>query len=187
MKKIFYVSFMLVAIFSIIGCNGKANKNNKLDGKDSVVTKAEADTTVYGVCGESTAMHSLELITDGGDTVNYVIMDEGEDSASVLGGLLVGDRLAVVGHKVDGENYAKIILNLTTIQGRWTSIDRNFEILEGGVVKSHLQAETNPWTEWKIWNGKLLLNKDTFIIDNLGADSLYLENKDGIFVYKRQK
>lgn len=49
------------------------------------------------------------------------------------------------------------------------------------MVKSHLQAETNPWTEWKICNGKLLLNKDTSAIDNLGADSLYLENKEGIF------
>ncbi|MFW9607980.1 MAG: hypothetical protein ACMV14_06040 [Prevotella sp.] len=187
MKKIFYVSFMFIAIISMVGCNGKGKKTAQLNDKDSVVAKTEADTTVYGVCGEGTAMHSLELITDGGDTINYTIMDEGVDSASVLGGLLVGDRLAVIGHKVDGENYAKTVLNLTTLQGNWTSIDRNFEILEGGVVKSHLQAESNPWTEWKICNGKLLLNKDTFLIDNLGADSLYLESKDGIFAYKRQK
>jgi hypothetical protein len=178
---------MMIAIFSFVGCNGNGKKNAQVVDKDSIASKVETDTTVYGVCGEGTAMHSLELITDGGDTINYMIMDEGADSASVLGGLLVGDRLAVIGHKVDGENYAKTVLNLTTLQGRWTSIDRNFEILEGGVVKSHLQAETNPWTEWKIWNGKLLLNKDTFMIDNLGADSLYLENKNGIFVYKRQK
>ena len=187
MKKIFYVSFMMIAIISMVGCNGKGKKNTQLEDQDSVVSKAETDTTVYGVCGESTAMHSLELITDGGDTINYIIMDEGADSASVLGGLLVGDRLAVIGHKVDNEYYAKTVLNITTLQGNWTSIDRNFEILEGGVVKSHLQAETNPWTEWKICNGKLLLNKDTFMIDNLGADSLYLENKEGIFVSKRQK
>jgi len=187
MKKIFYVSFMMIAVISMIGCNGKGKKSALLNGKDTVVCKTEADTTVYGVCGEGTAMHSLELITDGGDTINYIIMDDGADSASVLGGLLAGDRLAVVGHKVDHENYATTVLNITTLQGNWTSIDRNFEILEGGIVKSHLQAETNPWTEWKIWNGKLLLNKDTFAIDNLGADSLYLENKGGIFVYKRQK
>jgi hypothetical protein len=36
-------------------------------------------------------------------------------------------------------------------------------------------------------NGKLLLNKDTFDIDNLGPDSLLLENHQGIFVFKRQK
>lgn len=39
----------------------------------------------------------------------------------------------------------------------------------------------------EIVNGLLLLNTDTFQIDELGSDSLYLENREGIFVYKRQK
>lgn len=39
----------------------------------------------------------------------------------------------------------------------------------------------------EILNGQLLLNRDTFDIDQLSADSLYLENHDGIFVYKRVK
>lgn len=38
-----------------------------------------------------------------------------------------------------------------------------------------MKAEQNPWTSWKILNGKLLLNKDTFMIDELGPDSMYLE------------
>ena len=50
-----------------------------------------------------------------------------------------------------------------------------------------MQAEQNPWTNWRIVNGRLVLNRDTFDIDNLGSDSLYLENKNGIFVYKRTK
>ena len=52
-------------------------------------------------------------------------------------------------------------------------------------MKSSVKAEQNPWTEWRVYNGQLLLNRDTFAIDNLGADSLYLENKEGIFVYHR--
>ena len=52
---------------------------------------------------------------------------------------------------------------------------------------SNVKAETNPWTAWKILNGKLLLNKDTFQIVGLGADSLYLENNKGVFAYKRIK
>ena len=71
--------------------------------------------------------------------------------------------------------------------GHWTSIDRNFEIEEGGTVRSSVKAETNPWTSWKILNGQLLLNRDTFDITSLGADSLYIENRNGIFVFKRQK
>ena len=55
------------------------------------------------------------------------------------------------------------------------------------MVKSSVKAERNPWTSWKILNGQLLLNRDTFNIGHLGSDSLYLENREGIFVYKRQK
>ena len=39
----------------------------------------------------------------------------------------------------------------------------------------------------KILNGQLLLSQDTFDIYELGADSLYLENRSGIFAYKRVK
>lgn len=53
--------------------------------------------------------------------------------------------------------------------------------------KNNVKAETNPWTSWKILNGKLLLNKDTFAIDKLGSDSLMLENTQGIYVFKRQE
>jgi hypothetical protein len=106
----------------------------------------------------------------------------------VVGGLLAGDHLAVVkGQPIDGEETAKKVINLTTLQGKWTSIDKNFEIMEGGEVKSNVEAEKDPWTSWKILNGRLLLNRDTFDIDNLGSDSLELENRAGIFLYKRAK
>lgn len=78
-------------------------------------------------------------------------------------------------------------INLTTLLGNWTSLDRNFEIKEDGTVTSSLQSEKNPWTAWKIWNGKLVLSKDTFDIESLGADSLSLENKSGLFVFTRGK
>lgn len=133
-------------------------------------------------------MHTVELITDAGDSVTYIIHEDEEGRSCVQGGLLVGDRLAVIGATDrDGERVATKVINLTTLQGKWTSLDKNFEILEGGLIKSNVTAESNPWTEWKILNGQLLLNRDTFDIDQLSADSLYLENHDGIFVYKRVK
>lgn len=187
MKKItLFGCALLMALFAVTGC--QQNKKSAPQGaaQDKVITDTTADSTVYGVCGEGTAMHSLELITDGGDTLNYVIMDEDSTRQTVLGGLLVGDRLAVIGSKHDGELYANSVINLTTLLGKWTSIDKNFEIEEGGVVQSHVKAESHPWTSWKILNGKLLLNTDTFDIDELGKDSLYLENDEGIFVFKRQ-
>lgn len=187
MKKLIVVALpLLVAAFLIAGCKDK-NKNNVGDGIDSTDVELKvSDSTVYGVCGENTAMHSLELITDAGDTLRFVLNEDENGDVNVLGGLLAGDRLAVVeGPEVDGEKLAKKVINITTLLGKWTSLDKNFEIQDDGTVRSTVQAEKNPWTSWKIVNGCLVLNRDTFDINNLGSDSLYLENKNGIFVYKR--
>ena len=186
MKKLFYLGVILLGMMSVVACKHKQSSSN-LEIRDSLNDSSVTDTTLYGLCGEGSSMHNIELITDLGDTLEFMAMDEGSDSAVILGGLLAGDRLAVIGHEVNGERYAQRVINLTTLLGKWTSLDKNFEILEGGQIKNNVKAETNPWTSWKICNGKLLLNKDTFVIDNLGADSLYLENKDGIFAFKRLK
>ena len=104
-----------------------------------------------------------------------VFIDD-EEPNSVKGGLLAGDRIALIlnGQKNEelGDVAAQQVINLTSLLGKWTSLDKNFEIIEGGEVKNNVKAEQNPWTSWKILNGKLLLNKDTFMIDELGPDSM---------------
>lgn len=175
----------LAAALAIAGCRDKKTAQQpqlKTEADEQVV-----DTTVYGVCGDGTAMHTLQLITDSGDTLEYLIEDEGDMASDVQGGLLSGDKVAVTSVEVEGEKIARKVINLTTLLGKWTSIDKNFEIEEDGTVKSFLKAEQRPWTSWKILNGQLLLNIDTFDINTLGADSLYIENKSGIFAFKRQK
>lgn len=86
---------------------------------DIVTDSTETDSTVYGRCGEGTAMHTLELVTDKGDTVVYTL--EGEDTcANVLGGLFVGDKIAVIGEHVDGLNedmFAKKVNKLDIVVG----------------------------------------------------------------------
>ncbi|MDD5861947.1 MAG: hypothetical protein PUD15_05225 [Prevotella sp.] len=186
MKKMLMMAAVIGMVFAFAGCKQSSKKATPVISQTEQTQKNDNDSTVYGVCGDGTAMHTLELITDAGDTLNYMIDDE-EDQSPVVGGLFSGDRMAVIGHKEGGDLVATKIINLTTLTGKWMSLDKNFEILEGGQVKSYAKAENNPWTTWKILNGKLLLNKDTFDIDNLGADSLYLENKNGIFTFKRQK
>ena len=177
----------ILGVFLLIGC--KEVKPTSVPEEESVDSVMEeeviADSTIYGVCGDGTAMHTLELITDGGDTLSYAMMVE--EDADVQGGLLVGDRMAVIGKNTADGLVATKIINLTTLMGKWTSLDKNFELQEGGVVQSNIKTESNPWVAWKILNGQLLLNTDTFDITSLGADSLYIENKNGIFVYKRQK
>lgn len=179
---------LLFLVLMLAACDAK--KKQQIEDTDEV---AEVnDTTVYGVCGEGTSMHSLEIITDAGDTLVYTLLSqdaetEVETPSDVQGGLMAGDKMAVTGHKTADELVADRVINVTSLLGHWTSIDKNFTIEEGGTVRSAVKAETNPWTSWKILNGSLLLNRDTFAIDGLSADSLYLENANGIFTFKRQK
>lgn len=189
-----HVVFLVASIMllALVGCNAKKEKPQPV----VEVNEETADSTVYGVCGDGTSMHSLQLVTDAGDTLTYTILDseadlDGEVSGGIVsnveGGLMAGDKVAVTGLKVDGELIANRVINVTSLLGHWTSLDKNFEIEEGGTVRSSLKAETNPWTSWKILNGQLLLNRDTFDITSLGADSLYIENQKGIYTFKRHK
>jgi len=186
MKKLFYVALAFVAVFAMNSCKDKKTAQ-VISATDSLEADGDAnDSTIYGVCGEGTSMHSLELISDDGDTLSVFIGDE--DPNIVQGGLLAGDRIALLAYKgQEGEMVAQKVINLTSLLGKWTSLDKNFDLIEGGEVKNNVQAETNPWTSWKIVNGHLLLNKDTFDIDKLGSDSLMLENHQGIYVFKRQE
>lgn len=185
MIKYILVIVAFASVFTLSGCQGNKKTIPLINASDSTSVENIVDSTIYGICGEGTSMHNLQLISDGGDSLN-VFIDE-ENPSIIQGGLLAGDRMAlIVGKNQDAGYTAQKIINITSLLGKWTSIDKNFELIEGGEVKNNVKAETNPWTSWKILNGKLLLNKDTFEIDKLGPDSLYLENSVGIFTFKRQ-
>lgn len=170
----------------IASCNGNKQKGSDTDVNADTATAA--DSTLYGICGEGTAMHTLQLITLTGDTLNLSLLpDDAADAATVNGGLMCGDHLAVLATTTADGPVATKVINLTSLMGRWTSISRNFVIEEGGVVTSDVKAETHPYTSWKIYNGQLLLGRDTFNIVTLGPDSLAIENHNGIYLYKRQR
>lgn len=183
MKRFFYFIAIVALVFLAAGCGDK-KKNVGNDSAENIQDNAPADTTFYGRCGDGTSMNSLQLITDKGDTLEFTM--QGADTCSnVQGGLLAGDRLAVVGCKTaDGEMFAQTVINLTSLMGKWTSIDRSFTIEEGGVVEGDNQ-EKDTYMDWKIFNGKLILSSDTFSVYSLGPDSLMLENANGIYAYKR--
>ncbi len=154
MKRLVYMMMALVVLFAANSCKDKKTvqviSSNRFRGSWRMRPN---DSTIYGVCGEGTSMHNLELISDEGDTLSVFIDDEQPDI--VQGGLLAGDRIALIGYKAqDGEMMAQKVINLTSLLGKWTSLDKNFDILEGGEVKNNVKAETNPWTSWKILNGK---------------------------------
>ena len=131
MRKVFLFIAVCLAFSSLVGCDGK----KKTDGDNAptlVDSNAAADSTLYGICGEGTSMSVLELITDKGDTLSLLL--EGADTCSnVQGGLLAGDHLAVISCKTaDGELFAKSVLNITSLMGKWTSIDRHFVLRSCG-------------------------------------------------------
>ena len=195
MRHLKYLLLFAATLVLVAECKEEKKSNvAKLQLDEQVVE--ETDSTVYGNCYDA-AMNSFSLVTNSGDTIAYLLdqgdynaMEEGADAdvppSAVLGGLLDGDKLAVIAYQVDGEDVARKVLNLTTLLGRWTSLDKNFEIKDGGVVESHVSAESRPYTSWKIHNGKLILAPDTFEVLTLGPDSMYLENQNGIFEFKRQ-
>ena len=75
MKKIFYIAVAALVLFATNSCKDKKT-TPVISANDSLEVEEDmADTTIYGVCGEGTTMHELQLITDTGDTINAFIDD----------------------------------------------------------------------------------------------------------------
>lgn len=182
---------MLIAASLLFVSCGDEKKNTSAitDSTTADIATTTPDKTLYGKCGANCAVHTLEVITDNGDTIVCSInpSDTTGTPDVVRGGLFAGDRIAVITEKLDdGATKAVKVINITSLLGRWVSLDRDFVIQEGGIVTSN-DAEPQPYTDWKIFNGLLLLNSDTFDIYTLGADSLWLESDSGIYEYRRMK
>lgn len=187
MKKATIVAAFAMAALVMAGCQDKKSTADA-DGQDSAkVENAVSDTTVYGTCLEG-SNHRIIIKTDDGRVMGFT--KDVDDSLSVVyGGVLIDDEMAITYYvdKLDYDTVATRVINLTTLRAHWRSLDRDFEFEKGGTVKSNVENESHPWATWRILNGRLLLGKDTFDITMLSADSLYLENNEGIYTYKRVK
>ncbi len=179
MKKL---TSLLLLLLLLASC-GQEQKSTEEKIEEQVEVN---DSTLYGVCGRATREHRLQLITNMRDTLRIQINNELSDEPTlVMGGLMRGDRMAVTARKTKEGMLAQRIVNINSLIGSWKSIDKNFEITEDGAVNSFQKDETNPWTTWRILNGQLLMNRDTFDITKLTADSLEIESRTGIYFYKR--
>lgn len=178
--------FAAIATF-IMSCNSKSTMPGagELDS-DSVEVFTVADTAIYGTVDESTTMHMLTITMENGKSETFA-MNLDSMGSDIQGGIFAGDKVTLTVRKGEEERQVVKCINLSTLLGKWTSLDRNFQIEENGVVKSNLAAESNPYTQWQMVNARIILNADTFDILTLGADSMELENNKGIFIYKRQR
>jgi hypothetical protein len=198
MKK-FGIILMVAAAVLMIGSCGNKTQQVPFDNGDSA--NMSIDSTLYGICGEATSMNMLQIIADTGDTLMLDI-SRAQEKNQVLGGLQVGDRMAVLPNKDMTE--AKIVINQTTLLGNWVmpnpidgSDEVGISIKEGGVAES-IEQGSIIYRTWRLVKGHLeiVLVRDgandveelnVYDIMKLTADSLVYKDTEETFEYSRQK
>ena len=187
MRKIMF--FMAAASMTIMmSCGGKGGQQVVASQQEdtAAINSIPRDKTLYGLCGEGTAMNTLQLLRDNGDTLVLSITNAME-AGQVFGGLQVGDRIAVYAN--DNNSEAIIVINQNALLGDWVmpnpidgSSEVGIRIKEGGVAES-IEQSSIIYKTWKIFNGRLeiLSQRDgggdeeelnLYEIVKLGADSL---------------
>ena len=146
------------------------------------------DSALYGKVGDATSMHVLTVVSDEGQET-AIAVNQDTIPSDVQGGLYAGDLICVTTmpstDPTSGMKAVRKAVNITSLMGHWTSLDRNFYIKENGVVENKNAVESKPYTSWQMSNCQLILNADTFDIMALTPDSLTLEGKNGVYSYKR--
>ena len=209
MKKVSLLMMTAAAVFALGSCGGKQQQQTAEVDQDSENTEelVPRDKTIYGICTDGSAMNTLEMITDSGDTLR-LSLTKANEAGKVFGGMQVSDRMAVVADKTGKE--AEIVINLNTLLGDWVMPDPldgsdeiGIRIKEGGVAES-IDQSTIIYRTWKIFNGELEIllvregggdeeEENRYEILTLGADTLAYRTlnkpKDEIetFEYKRWK
>ena len=176
------------------GCGGGRGNQQQAGAEesDSVISTIPSDQTLYGICGDGTAMNTLQLLRDNGDTLNLSITKALEDG-KVFGGMQVGDRMAVMTNA--DKTAATIVINQNALLGDWVmpnpidgSSEVGIRIKEGGVAES-IDQSSIIYKTWKIYNGHLeiLSQRDgggdeeelnLYEIVMLGPDSLIYKTFD---------
>lgn len=189
MKKIFYILISILGIGIVASCTGNGNKGNE-DEEDSakvIIIDSISVPSIYnitGVVGDGTSMNVLELVTDKGDTLLIECPSE-----MVVGGVEVGDLMAVTYNSNGETNSIMTSINLSALQHLWTQKgadgrSQSLEIDEDGrAVTYDMSVEYNAWS---LVDGKLLLHSpkkvaseqaamvDTFEIMELNDEHLVL-------------
>ena len=159
MKRLFFLS-VASATMMLLSCGGnkqqaQGEETPETTEKENVILR---DRTIYGICTDGTAMNTLEMTTDNGDTLTLSLTKAQEDG-KVFGGLQVTDRVAVVADSA--RQNALLMINLNTLMGDWVmpdpidgSAEIGIRIKEGGVAES-IDQSVIVYRTWKIFNGEL--------------------------------
>lgn len=199
MKHLGVIAVVAAAVLTMGSC-GNGNKQVPFDNGDSAEI-VNADPTIYGICGEATAMNTLQLITDMGDTLSLDI-SLAQENGKVFGGMQPGDRMAVL-PTVDRRK-AEMVINQAALLGNWVmpnpidgSDEVGISIKEGGIAESIDQSNIT-YKTWRLTRGKLEIvlmheggseEDEIYLYDivKLGPDSLVYKDAEETFEYSRQK
>lgn len=210
MRKSLFIGMMVAGIMMLGSCGGGSKPQQSMvyeEDSTDIEDVVPRDKTIYGLCGPATAMNTLEVLTDSGDTLHLSITTA-QEAGQVFGGLQSGDRLAIMANA--DKTVATKVINLNTLLGDWVMPDPldgsdeiGIRIKEGGVAES-IDQSTIIYRTWKIFNGELEIllvregggdeeEENRYEILALGADTLAYRTlnkpKDEIetFEYKRWK
>ena len=208
-RKVFF-GMMVASVMTLGSCGGGNSQPQAVTEEDSTSIEdiVPSDRTIYGLCGEGTAMNTLELLTDNGDTIS-MSMTNAQEAGKVFGGLQKGDRLAVL-PSLKNKREVEEVVNMSTLLGDWImpdpldgSSEVGIRIKEGGVAES-IEMTNITYRTWKIFNGKLEIlsiregggeeeEMNLYEILYLGADSLAYKtigrshDEEETFEYSRWK
>ena len=196
-----------VVALAMTGCGSEKKQPAPTDAEDDyeVQLAIDRDTTVYGLCGDGSAMNTLQLITDVGDTLMLSVA-EARDKQQVLGGYSVGDRIAAILNA--DSTKATLVINESMMLGNWVmpnpldgSDETGISLRDGGIVEGIEQGNTI-FKNWRINNGMLeivsqmegggdLEEVNLYHILFIGPDSLVLKDQNpeirDPYEYSRQK
>ena len=192
-------AFAILAAFALlVSCN---DGSKKVPFEEVNIDNVVKDTMIYGFCSNGSAMNTLQIITDGGDTITLSVAGARERDM-VFGGYAVGDEMAVTVNKDTTE--ATMVINKSALNGNWVmpnpidgSSETGISILKGGTAES-IDQSSIIYKTWRLFNGQLLIvaarddavgNDETlvFTIKHISADSLALFDGEDTQEYNRQK
>lgn len=197
MRKVVLMAVAVVSMLNVIAC-GEKKSAVPFEEMESLENSLR-DSTIYGICSEGSAMNTLQLITDNGDTLTLSTMAAKEAGHS-YGGYSIGDHMAVLTDQ--SKTNAIVIVNLTTLLGEWVMpnpMDGTSEmgicIRDGGIAES-INQPAIIYETWRLVNGKLELMSvrdgggdfeevERYQLLYLSSDSLAYCNEEDTYEYSR--
>ena len=203
MKKLLSTAIMAAMATALLTqCGSKTAQNNaEAIDEDTLTIDDDQDIMIYGICGEGSAMNTLQIITDTNDTLNLSVEKTKEDN-KVFGGYSVGDKIAAyINHKTQEP---KIVINESTLLGNWLmpnpldgSSTLGVSIKDGGIAES-INQPVIIFKTWRIVDGQLELclvregggdeeETNIYTLEKLDADSLIYSDTEDRHAYSRGK